>query len=163
MMPTAIPNAPSAAHEVWVYLSSSPLLWLTLTLIAYQGAYALYRRYNFNPLLNPVALSVIVIVATLKLSDTPYQLYFDGAQFVHFLLGPAVVALAIPLYSNICAAMPSASSSHCWPARSRRSPRRSVRPGHWAPAIPRCAPWCRRASRRQSRWVSAKSSAARLR
>ncbi|HEX9391268.1 MAG TPA: LrgB family protein [Usitatibacteraceae bacterium] len=99
-MPTAIPNAPSAAHEVWVYLSSSPLLWLTLTLIAYQGAYALYRRSNFNPLLNPVALSVIVIVATLKLSDTPYQLYFDGAQFVHFLLGPAVVALAIPLYAQ---------------------------------------------------------------
>ncbi len=98
MMPTVLP---SAAREAWVYLSSSPLLWLTLTLLAYQGAYALYKRSNFNPLLNPVALSIIAIVITLKLSDTPYQLYFDGAQFVHFLLGPAVVALAIPLYAQL--------------------------------------------------------------
>ena len=98
MMPTVLPGA---AREAWVYLSSSPLLWLTLTLIAYQGAYALYRRSDFNPLLNPVALAIVVIVTTLKLTDTPYPLYFDGAQFVHFLLGPAVVALAIPLYAQL--------------------------------------------------------------
>ena len=98
MMPTVLPGA---AREAWVYLSSSPLLWLTLTLIAYQAAYALYRRSDFNPLLNPVGLAIVVIVATLKFTDTPYHLYFDGAQFVHFLLGPAVVALAIPLYAQL--------------------------------------------------------------
>ena len=85
-------------EQVWVYLSASPLLHLTLTLLAYQlGAY-LYRRGRFNPLLNPVMLSVIVLVSILLATDTTYEVYFDGAQFVHFLLGPATVALAIPLY-----------------------------------------------------------------
>lgn len=86
--------------DIWVYLSASPLLGLTITLLAYQGAYWLYRRTNFNPLLNPVLLAIIMLVAALKLTNTPYQTYFDGAQFVHFLLGPATVALAVPLYAQ---------------------------------------------------------------
>ena len=49
-------------------------------------------------MLNPVAVSVALLIGLLLLTDTPYQTYFDGAQFVHFLLGPATVALAIPLY-----------------------------------------------------------------
>lgn len=84
--------------DVWVYLSASPLLGLTLTLVAYQGAYWIYRRAGFNPLLNPVLLAVAMLVAALYFTGTPYQTYFDGAQFVHFLLGPATVALAVPLY-----------------------------------------------------------------
>ncbi len=84
--------------HIWVYLTTSPLLWLTLTLIAYQGAHWLSRRFNYHPLLNSVAISVIALVLLLKLTGTPYKTYFDGAQFVHFLLGPATVALAVPLY-----------------------------------------------------------------
>lgn len=84
--------------DIWVYLSSSPLLHLTLTLLAYQGGIWIYRRGNLNPLLNPVLLSVIVIVAVLVATGTEYTVYFEGAQFVHFLLGPATVALAIPLF-----------------------------------------------------------------
>jgi predicted murein hydrolase (TIGR00659 family) len=84
--------------DVWVYLSASPLLGLTLTLLAYQAAYWIYRRAAFNPLLNPVLLAIVMLVAALQLTDTPYATYFDGAQFVHFLLGPATVALAVPLY-----------------------------------------------------------------
>lgn len=85
-------------RETWVYLSASPLLHLTLTLAAFVLASFLYRKAGLNPLLNPVLLSVVVIVALLSLSHTSYDTYFDGAQFVHFLLGPATVALAIPLY-----------------------------------------------------------------
>lgn len=88
-------------HEIWVYLSASPLLWLTVTLLAYQGALWLYRRVGQHPLANPVALSVAALVAVLWLSGTPYERYFDGAQFVHFLLGPATVALAVPLYAEV--------------------------------------------------------------
>lgn len=84
--------------DIWVYLSASPLLGLTLTLVAYQAAYWLYQRAGFHPLLNPVALAIAVLVAALNLTSTPYATYFDGAQFVHFLLGPATVALAVPLY-----------------------------------------------------------------
>lgn len=84
--------------DIWVYLSASPLLGLTLTLLAYQAAYWLYQRAGFNPLLNPVLLAIMMLVAALLVTDTPYAPYFDGAQFVHFLLGPATVALAVPLY-----------------------------------------------------------------
>lgn len=92
---------PQKFTEIWVYLSATPLLGLTITLLTYQAAYWLYRRSNFNPLLNPVALSVAVLVLLLLASGTDYATYFEGAKFVHFLLGPATVALAIPLYSQM--------------------------------------------------------------
>ena len=91
----------SRFSEIWVYLSTTPLLGLTATLLAYQAAYWIYRRLHMNPLANPVALSVAFLVGLLWLTGTPYQTYFDGAQFVHFLLGPATVALAVPLYANL--------------------------------------------------------------
>ena len=87
--------------EIWVYLSATPLLGLTLTLLAYQAAYWLYARSGMNPLANPVAIAVAIIVALLTLTGTPYATYFEGAQFVHFLLGPATVALAVPLYAQL--------------------------------------------------------------
>jgi predicted murein hydrolase (TIGR00659 family) len=48
-----------------------------------------------------VAIAVAALVALLWFTDTPYPVYFEGAQFVHFLLGPATVALAVPLYANL--------------------------------------------------------------
>jgi predicted murein hydrolase (TIGR00659 family) len=84
--------------NIWVYLSASPLLHLTLTLAAFVLASVLYRRFHMNPLMNPVLLSVIAIVLILLSTETSYDTYFEGAQFVHFLLGPATVALAVPLY-----------------------------------------------------------------
>jgi predicted murein hydrolase (TIGR00659 family) len=87
--------------QIWVYLSASPLLWLTATLLAYQLAFAIYARTKFNPLANPVAIAVALLVLILTVTNTPYQTYFEGAQFVHFLLGPATVALAIPLYQQM--------------------------------------------------------------
>ncbi|MDP2121515.1 MAG: LrgB family protein [Hoeflea sp.] len=84
--------------EVWVYLSASPLLFLTLTLAAFQAGTWLYDRTGRKPFLNPVLTAVILMVGLLLLSGTSYDTYFEGAQFVHFLLGPATVALAIPLY-----------------------------------------------------------------
>ena len=88
-------------NAIWVYLAASPLLGLTATLLAYQLAYALYARASFHPLVNPVAIAVAVLATILTATGTPYQTYFDGAQFVHFLLGPATVALAIPLYQQL--------------------------------------------------------------
>jgi predicted murein hydrolase (TIGR00659 family) len=84
--------------SIWVYLAASPLLGLTLTLVAYLVALNLYARAEHNPIANPVLIAVAIVVVALKLTDTPYRVYFEGAQFVHFLLGPATVALALPLY-----------------------------------------------------------------
>ncbi|MFZ2100943.1 MAG: LrgB family protein [Oricola sp.] len=88
----------SELSDVWVYLSASPLLHLTLTLAAFQAGMSIYNRANMNPLFNPVLFAVVVLVAILAVTGTSYETYFQGAQFVHFLLGPATVALAIPLY-----------------------------------------------------------------
>jgi putative effector of murein hydrolase len=86
--------------DIWVYLAASPLLHLTLTLLAYLIGDWLYQRANMHPLLNPVFLAVVMLVTLLTVTRTTYVTYFEGAQFVHFLLGPAVVALAVPLYFN---------------------------------------------------------------
>jgi predicted murein hydrolase (TIGR00659 family) len=87
--------------DIWVYLSASPLLWLTATMLAYQGAFWIYRRAGMNPLANPVAIAVLALVALLWSTGTPYPVFFEGAQFVHFLLGTATVALAVPLHANL--------------------------------------------------------------
>ena len=85
-------------QDTWVYLSASPLFHLTLTLVAFQLASFLFEKTGRNPLLNPVLGAVLIVVAVLMLTGTEYGTYFEGAQFVHFLLGPATVALAVPLY-----------------------------------------------------------------
>ena len=87
-------------RDIWVYLAASPLLGLTITLMAYVAGDWIYRKANRFPLLNPVLLAVILLVGFLWLSGTDYATYFEGAQFVHFLLGPATVALAVPLYAH---------------------------------------------------------------
>lgn len=85
---------------VWVYLSTTPLLGLTVTLLAYGLAYRIYMRFNANPLLHPVAIAVTLLISLLMFTGIAYADYFEGAQFVHFLLGPATVALAVPLYQQ---------------------------------------------------------------
>lgn len=87
-------------QETWVYLSASPLFHLTLTLLAFQAANWIYHRSGRLPIFNPVLLAVIAVVTLLMATNTSYATYFEGAQFVHFLLGPATVALAIPLYKQ---------------------------------------------------------------
>lgn len=88
-------------HDVWVYLAASPLAGLTVTLVAYQIGLWLHERCRRTPLVNPVLVAVLVLIALLAASGIEYRTYFEGAQFVHFLLGPATVALAVPLYNQI--------------------------------------------------------------
>lgn len=91
----------SSLFEVWVYLSQTPLLWLTTTLVAYIVADSISKKLDRHPLANPVIIAAGVLIIILKISDTTFQTYFEGAQFVHFLLGPATVALAVPLFRNL--------------------------------------------------------------
>ena len=79
----------------------SPLVWLTLTLLAYMGAVWLYRRSGGHPLLIPVLTAVSAIILVLQLSGTPYPVYQEGTRLLQFLVGPATVALAIPLYGQL--------------------------------------------------------------
>jgi predicted murein hydrolase (TIGR00659 family) len=91
----------SELTSLWVYLAASPLLGLTATLVAYLLAHALYERFGRMPLLNPVLVAVLLLILLLASTGTSYAVYFEGAKFVHFLLGPATVALAVPLYRQL--------------------------------------------------------------
>ena len=96
------PNSLQIA-EIWVYLSGSPLFALIITLTAYQIGHFCYQKTDKYPLANPVAIAVLLVALCLYLVDMPYQTYFEGAQFVHFLLGTATVSLAVPIYRGIAA------------------------------------------------------------
>lgn len=96
--------------EIWVYLAAEPLTALTLTLVAYQIGDFIYKRFGKFPLLNPVLLAVLMLVGFLLATGTDYWTYFKGAQFVHFMLGPATVALAVPLYNQFAKVRKSAAA-----------------------------------------------------
>ena len=87
--------------EIWVYLSGSPLFALFLTLAAYQFGLTVYKVTRQNPLANPVAIAIILVATVIQLIEMPYPTYFEGAQFIHFLLGSATVSLAIPIYRGL--------------------------------------------------------------
>lgn len=86
--------------ELWVYLSATPLFGLTATLVVYLLANAAYTRLDSAPWANPVLWSVVTLAGGLLATGVDYPSYFAGAQFIHFLLGPAVVALAWPLWQR---------------------------------------------------------------
>jgi len=88
-------------HQFWVYLAASPLLGLTMTLCAYLAAQRIGVWCKGAPIANPVAIAIAIVVGILSLSGMSYERYFAGAQFVHFLLGPATVALAVPLVRQL--------------------------------------------------------------
>lgn len=86
--------------QLWVYLSGNPLLSLLMTLLVFTLAVRINRALGGTPLLHPVTLAIAMLIGLLLLMDMDYATYFEGAQFIHFLLGPATVALAIPLYDH---------------------------------------------------------------
>ena len=93
-------NEATKLYEVWVYLQAEPLFWLTLTVGAYLLANKLYQASGLFPLVNPVAMSILFVSACLMVFGVEYERYFEGAKFIHFLLGPTTVALSVPIYLN---------------------------------------------------------------
>ena len=83
----------SSFSEIWVYLATSPLTWLGTTLVAFVLALRIGALLGNSPLANSVLLSSAMLIPVLLLTGTSYPTYFEGAQFVHFLLGPATVSL----------------------------------------------------------------------
>lgn len=100
--------------ELWVYLSRDPLAALTATLLAWLAATWCAARAGWHPAANPVLIAVLILAGGLLALGVDYGAYFAGAQFVHFLLGPATVALAVPLYRQwrqVRASLPAAVAS----------------------------------------------------
>jgi predicted murein hydrolase (TIGR00659 family) len=90
----------SSVTIIWVYLATTPLLWLTVTLVAYAIATRIWQAAGTPPWLNPLITAIPILIVALLLTRTPYDTYFEGAQFIIFLLGPTTVALAVPLVEN---------------------------------------------------------------
>jgi predicted murein hydrolase (TIGR00659 family) len=91
---------PLPFFHVWAYLETQPLLGLTATLCTWEFCVLLDARAGHKAVTNPTVLSILFLAAALLITHTPYTAYFTGAQYVHFLLGPATVALAVPMYAN---------------------------------------------------------------
>ena len=93
-------NSVETLYRIWVYLQTEPLFWLTITIGAFLVGDYLYKKSNINPLVNPVSISILIVSGILIIFDIEYERYFNGA-IIYFLLGPATVALAIPIYNQI--------------------------------------------------------------
>ena len=91
----------TALHALFPYLAPSPLLWLAITLGAYAAGQQVQRACRGSVLANPVLIGIVLVAAVLLATGTDYATYFAGAQFINVLLGPATVALAIPLARNL--------------------------------------------------------------
>lgn len=88
-------------HGLWASLGPMPLLWLSVTIVAYLVGKAIQTLCKGAAWANPVLIAILLVAGLLRVTDMPYTTYFNGAQFIHFLLGPATVALGVPLANHI--------------------------------------------------------------
>lgn len=80
------------------FLRESPLTWIFLTLLAYRAGLWLRARTHGHPLAQPVLVAAALVIALLALLGVDYDTYMTGGSLIHLLLGPATVALAVPLH-----------------------------------------------------------------
>lgn len=83
------------------HLLHLPLTWFLATLVVYKFSLIVQRRTNYSAIAHPVVVSAAILVAVLLLAGVEYDVYFDGSRFIHLMLGPATVALAVPLYKQM--------------------------------------------------------------
>jgi predicted murein hydrolase (TIGR00659 family) len=86
--------------ELHTWVIQNPTTSVLITLAGYYLCLSLYKRFNHTAALQPVMISIILIVSLISWLEIPYTTYFEHNKIIHFLLGPATVALAIPLYKN---------------------------------------------------------------
>ena len=79
----------------------TPIVWIALTVALYQGALVLYARTGKKQLFNPLLTTTAALIALLDATHTSYAQYMSGGEYIGFMLGPATVALAVPLYRSI--------------------------------------------------------------
>ncbi|WP_100643966.1 LrgB family protein [Alteromonas facilis] len=75
--------------------------WGLITLISYGVALLLFRRCHKNPLAHPIITTVVLVAIVLALLKVNVETYQSAVAFLHWLLGPATVALAIPLFRQV--------------------------------------------------------------
>lgn len=71
-----------------------------ISLAAYGIGTLVKRKWN-SPLANPLLIAIILVILFLKLSGVEYETYNAGAKYLTYLLAPATVSLAIPMYERM--------------------------------------------------------------
>lgn len=84
-------------EHLWTPLATTPLLWPFVTLSAYVVGCMFQKACGGSPFASPVLVAFFLVAVVVLVTGTSYETFFAGAQFVNFLLGPATIALAIPL------------------------------------------------------------------
>jgi len=87
-------------YGAWNSVIHHPLFGIAITLGAYQLALAVYEKTRLV-FLQPVLVSMLVLICVLLISGVSYAEYRKGTEILSVLLGPATVALAVPLYLNL--------------------------------------------------------------
>ena len=83
------------------YVTTTPLIWLIITISVYKIGIILYEKTGKHSLLQPIIIAYFIILPILLIAKIPYQQYFESVSILHFFLGPTTVALALPLYKNL--------------------------------------------------------------
>ncbi len=83
------------------YINSTPLTWLIITLLSFKIGIIVYEKFNKHTLLQPIIIAYVLIMSLIVLTQTSFEEYFKSVEIIHFFLGPATVALALPLYNNL--------------------------------------------------------------
>ena len=83
------------------YVMNTSLSWIIITLSAYKIGIIIYEKTGKHALLQPIVIAYVIMLPILIVAQIPYKQYFDSVFILHFFLGPATVALALPLYKNL--------------------------------------------------------------
>jgi len=83
------------------YVMNTPLSWIIITLSAYKIGIIIYEKTGKHALLQPIVIAYVIMLPILIMAQIPYKQYFESVSILHFFLGPATVALALPLYKNL--------------------------------------------------------------
>jgi putative effector of murein hydrolase len=116
-------------------LAQNPVFGVAITLLAYEMGRWVQHRSGGWPLANPVLIAIVLIVAGLELCDISYDTYLKGGGLIQFMLGPATVALALPIYANAARIRGAAAGIAAGVAVGATVACASAvgMPGHWAP------------------------------
>lgn len=82
------------------FLSSSLFFGVAISIMGYQVGIVLKKKFR-SPIFNPLLISILFVMLVVKVLGISYDAYNEGAKYLSYLLTPATVCLAIPLYQQL--------------------------------------------------------------
>ena len=86
-------------EQINIFFQNSMFVGVTLSLLAYIAGSLLKKKFKLG-VFNPLLISIVISIGVLVAGDIDYEVYNEGAKYLSYLLTPATVCLAIPLYEQ---------------------------------------------------------------